>query len=141
MNTIRATVNVGGQQWTITGNPNPNPLVRTPRILATVGGHTVDLDCGYRQVISLPPHAARCRYMTAAGMPCTCAPQPVDEEALWAAAVEVLTACIDARRRAEKAAEVARLDGEERDYAPPVRLPRGCEGCPSAVHGGVCTCC
>ena len=136
--TITLTATVGDTAWTIIGNTKPNPLAAGPAIKGIApNGSTVWLDCQYRQITSVR-HTDGCAWGTRVGSTCSCAPQPVDVAALFQAARDVSRRCSAAHKEAE-AAEAARL--ARTDTGALVRVSAGCEGCPSAIHGGVCTCC
>jgi len=135
---ITATIDIDGTTWTISGSTIPNPLNPEPSSWATVEGRKVWINCQYRQFVP-DSHIGGCAYGTRLGADCTCAPVPADPDRIYAVAREVLTRVADAQNAARRAAELARLRDEPADLL--VRLPAGCDGCPSAVHGGVCTCC
>lgn len=138
---ITKTVVIDGNVWTIAGDDQPNPLIPTPAITATVdGANVVSIDCQYRQITSVK-HADGCGWGVNLSPACSCARRPVDEGALFAAAREVLTRCVESRAAAEAAASAAAQARRARDGERLVRVPAGCEGCPSALHGGACTCC
>jgi hypothetical protein len=142
---IRTVVVIDGARWTITGDDRPNPLCDTPGIHATVNGVTVAINYRYRQITSLA-HTDGCRWGVHNPI-CTCAPRPADPQALFDAVLDVQRRCDDVIRAAVAARDAARdaaqrrRDAETGDNTIVRRLPRGCEGCPSALYGGVCTCC
>jgi hypothetical protein len=135
---ITTTITIQNQTWMISGDDRPNPLAPTPRITATTAGVTVDINCRYRSITSVE-HRDDCTWGVSLNPVCACAPHPADDGALFAAALDVLRQCRQVRDAAEAVAESERLARIARDEVY-VLVPAGCEGCPSAVHGGVCTC-
>lgn len=126
--------------WTITGDDKYNLLGGGPRIIATDGTITVDVDVQYRQITSTT-HTALCDLSgPGVGMRrCTCTPALPDADALIDACREVMRACSAAWTAAEAAAQAARQDAAVATDVY-VRVAPGCD-CPSALHGGPCTCC
>ncbi len=137
---ITETITINGSTYTIDGNDQPNPLSPDPRITATLNGITADLNCQYRQITSAE-HTNGCTWGVRMNPTCTCAPVPTaDRDALFAAARTVLSRCWAAWDAAEAANREARASRTAASDAF-VRVPRGCDGCPSAIYGGPCTCC
>lgn len=134
---ISTVATIDGQTWTITGDDQPNPLSPTPAITATVNGVTVDLNCRYRQITS-SSHTDGCTWGVDLSPTCTCAPRPVDAAQLFDAARDVLRRCRAARQIAEDADRLA-LEAASDDAL--VYIRPGCDPCPSALYGGICTCC
>ncbi len=137
---IQETVIIDGKAWTLTGADEYNPPVTTPRIeAATADGVTLDINYRYELVTCLT-HAGGCTGGVAVSSSCTCAPSASVAEALLSAARGVLLRCFDAIAASEAAMALARLRRDADDDVA-VRVPPGCEGCASALHGGACTCC
>lgn len=112
---ITETITTGNQTWTIEGTDTPNPLADGPCITATLDGVTVDISYRYRQITSFT-HTNGCTWGVRMNPICTCAPQPEDPEALFAAALDVQTRCfaaINAAEDAERRGELQRWADED----------------------------
>jgi hypothetical protein len=140
---ITATALVDGQTWTITGDDQPNALIPDPQITATSGSTALDINCQYRQIVSVD-HAATCEYGTSMSLSarCTCTPAIADPAPLFDAARAVLLRCMAARKAAQERREADYEAAQDANavYRPTYPVRPGCD-CPDARYGGVCTCC